>query len=148
MSRSQPGGPIPLVSPIRLLLAARRRVAALPAATAEAAVGDEIVVARRPGLSAAERADVRADAGVELERALPLRDTEVVSAPAGERAEALAALRADPGVRWAEPNRPRRIASTDPYWPRLWGLENTRPDGAAGRAASPTPTSTRRRRGR
>jgi len=113
------------VSPFRLLLAAVAVSLALPAATAEGAVGDEIVVARQPGLSAAERADVLADAGVELERTLPLRDTEVVSAPAGERADALAALRADPGVRWAEPNRPRSIASTDPYWPRLWGLENT-----------------------
>ena len=113
------------MSPFRLLLAAVAVSLALPAATAEGAVGDEIVVARQPGLSAAERADVLADAGVELERTLPLRDTEVVSAPAGERADALAALRADPGVRWAEPNRPRSIASTDPYWPRLWGLENT-----------------------
>ena len=114
------------MSPFRLLLAAVAVSLALPAATAEGAVGDEIVVARPPGLSAAERADVRADAEVELEGALPLRDTEVVSAPqAGERAEALAALRADPGVRWAEPNRPRSIVSTDPYWPRLWGLKNT-----------------------
>ena len=103
----------------------RRRVAALPAAAAQAAVGDEIILARQPGLNAAERADVRADASVELERTLPIADVEVVSAPAGERAEALAALRADPDVAWAEPNRPRRIASTEPYWSRLWGLENT-----------------------
>ena len=114
-----------MVSPIRLLLAVLAVCAALPAAAAQGAVTDEIILARLAGLSAAERAGVRADASVELERTLPIADVEVVSAPAGERAEALAALRADPDVAWAEPNRPRRIASTEPYWARLWGLENT-----------------------
>ena len=113
------------MSPIRLLLAVLAVCAALPAAAAQGAVTDEIILARQAGLNAAERAGVRADASVELERTLPIADVEVVSAPAGERAEALAALRADPDVAWAEPNRPRRIASTEPYWARLWGLENT-----------------------
>ncbi len=72
-------------------------------ATAQAAEGD-IIVQRAPGLDAAERADLRADAGVELVEALPLERTELVSA--ADPAEALAALRADDDVVYAEPDRP------------------------------------------
>jgi thermitase len=99
-------------------------VAALAAATllpsvARADVGDEIVVLRDGGLTRAERAH----AGVSAERALPLAGVEVVSAE-GDRAGAIAALRADPDVEWAEPNQPRRI-SADPLAGLLWGLHNT-----------------------
>ena len=47
-----------------------------------AALASDIIVRRDPGLSAAERADVRADAGVALARMLPLPDTELVTVPA------------------------------------------------------------------
>jgi thermitase len=96
----------------------------LPAATASAAATAPIVLKRAPGLNPAERADLRADAGVTLEKRLPIDRVEVVSAPAGERAAAVAALRADPDVVWAEPDRPRTVATTDEFWPVLWGLEN------------------------
>ena len=92
--------------------------AALPAA-ARASVGDEIVVMRDGGLTHAERAE----AGVSAERDLPLAGVEVVSA-GDDRAAALAALRADPDIEWAEPNRPRRLA-TEPLAGLLWGLNNT-----------------------
>ncbi len=61
---------------------------ALPA-RADAA---DIIVRHDPGLKASERADIRSDAGVKLDRMLPLADTEVVSAPEGaaERAKARA----------------------------------------------------------
>jgi hypothetical protein len=81
--------------PICLALLA---AAALPAA-ARASVGDEIVVMRDGGLTRGERAE----AGVRAERDLPLADVEVVSAE--DRAAALATLRADPDVEWAEPNQ-------------------------------------------
>src|SRR4051794_32361080 len=97
--------------------------AGVPAAAA-AATGDEIVVKRAPGLTAAERADVRADAGVTFERTLPIHDVEVVAARPGDRAGALADLRADPDVAWAEPNRERHALTTDTYWSLMWGLEN------------------------
>src|SRR3954466_6463695 len=47
----------------------------------------EIIVRRDPGLSAGQRADVRADAGVKLERTLALPNSELVSVP-DARAEA------------------------------------------------------------
>jgi thermitase len=101
-----------------LSLAVLATAAVLPAA-ARADVGDEIVVLRDGGLTPGERAD----AGVDQSRALPLADVEVVSAD-GDRAAALAALRADPDVEWAEPNQPRRI-SAEPLAGLLWGLNNT-----------------------
>src|SRR5215211_5928755 len=68
-------------------------------------------------------AAARADVGVAAERALPLAGVEVVTAE-GDRADAIAALRADPDVEWAEPNQPRRVAA-DPLAGLLWGLNNT-----------------------
>jgi len=91
---------------------------ALPAA-ARASAGDEIVVMRDGGLTRAERAQ----AGVSAAHDLPLAGVEVVSA-GDDRAAALAALRADPDVAWAEPNRPRRL-SAEPLAGVLWGLNNT-----------------------
>jgi hypothetical protein len=48
------------------------------AAAAEDDGPDRIVVKRRTGLTAAERADIRQDAGVTLEATLPLTGVEVV----------------------------------------------------------------------
>src|SRR6188472_600392 len=104
-------------------------VALLGAPTAAHAADDtELIVRRDPGLSAAERADVRADAGVRFERAVRLADTEVVSVPAGDAGQALSDLRADPDVRWAMRNdgvRAAAEAGKDPLWKELWGLDNT-----------------------
>src|SRR5688572_29790778 len=63
----------------------------------------EIVVRREPGLSAAEKADIRAAADVALTRRSTITDTEVVRADTGELAEALAELNRDPDVVYAEP---------------------------------------------
>jgi thermitase len=92
--------------------------AVAPAAEAS----DRIVVKRRAGLSAAERADVRADAGVTLEHTLGIAGVEVVVAD--DRARAVSELRADPDVLWAEPDR-RRTLAADPLTELEWGLENT-----------------------
>ncbi|HEX2102731.1 MAG TPA: S8 family serine peptidase [Solirubrobacteraceae bacterium] len=108
-----------------LALIAAGLCAATGPAAAGASTADEIVVKREAGLTAGERADVRADAGVALTRTLPLDDVEVVAARPGDRAAALADLRADPDVVWAEPNRERHALAQDFYWPRLWGLENS-----------------------
>src|SRR4051794_30553608 len=79
---------------------------ALPA---QALAGD-IIVRRDAGLDASERADVRADAGVELERMMALPDAEVVNVPDAREQSALAALNADPDVRYASPDVPLRVA--------------------------------------
>jgi thermitase len=97
----------------------------------------DIVVARDPGLSAAARSDLRVGAGVTHVADVALPDTEVVRAPAGGLAEAVDALGAEPGVRYAEPNGPVRAAA-DPLSGLLWGLENTGQaiNGVAGTAGA------------
>ncbi|MBE2315655.1 S8 family serine peptidase [Solirubrobacter sp. CPCC 204708] len=127
-----------MVIRLRLSVALLALVAACaPAATAQAAVppqqvealdrqgATEIVVRREPGLTAAERADVRADAGVELERRSTLPDTELVRAERGDLAEAVAELNRDPDVVFAEPVTVQTAQTADPYFGYLWGLENT-----------------------
>jgi subtilisin family serine protease len=93
----------------------------------------EIIVARDPGLNPAQRGDVRSGAGVAHVADLSLPDTEVVRAPAGGLVEAVDALEAEPGVRYAEPNGIVRAASADPFFTagRLWGLENAGPPTVA-----------------
>ena len=110
--------------------------AVLPAAAAEAAIAPQqvealdrqgataIIVRREPGLTAAERADVRADADVTLERRSTLADTEVVRADKGDLAEAVAELNRDPDVVYAEPVVVQSALTADPYWNSLWGLES------------------------
>jgi thermitase len=85
----------------------------------------DIIVRRDPGLSAAERAAVRAGAGVDGLGETRLGDTEVVRAPQDGLVEALSRLDADPDVRYAEPDGPVSARSADPYWSLMWGLENT-----------------------
>jgi Subtilase family len=92
----------------------------LPLIAAAPAAADGIVVQRDPGLSSAQRADVRADAGVRLVETLPVRDSELVSAP--DSARALARLQRDPRVRLAAPNVAFHLATNDPTWGAQWGL--------------------------
>jgi subtilisin family serine protease len=90
------------------------------------ALAADIIVRRDAGLSASERAAVRADAGVKLQRMLALPDAEVVTVPDGRQSSALATLNADPDVRYAEPVvRFNAAATNDPDWGKLWALENT-----------------------
>jgi hypothetical protein len=91
------------------------------------ALASDIIVRRDAGLTASERADVRADAGVRLKRMLDLPDTELVSVPAGSEDEALAALSADADVRTAAPDVPVRIAAGDDRQSLQWALSNLGP---------------------
>ena len=115
-----------MVRALALLLLCALAGAAAPASAA--ADGDplalRIVLERKPGLDAGERAALRARADVTLDHRLSLDGVEVVRADPGERADALAALRADPDVLWAEPDRPRyaATATSEPLFPDLWGL--------------------------
>lgn len=85
-----------------------------------------LLVQWEPGLSPSEREEHREEADVEAVRAMPLPDTELVEAPEGELTEALADLRADPGVRHVEVDVPvYAFGTNDPLWSELWALENT-----------------------
>jgi hypothetical protein len=93
------------------------------------ALAGEILVRRDAGLNAAERTAVRTDAGVTLKRILALDDAEVVTVPDGREASALAALNADPDVRYAAPNVRLQAAAEDsaptddPFLPAQWYLD-------------------------
>ena len=93
---------------------------------AEAASGD-IIVRRVPGLDRAERLAVRRDAHVTLSDALLVPDTELVHPPHGGLDDALDALDASPDVVYAEPDRPVRATSNDPFFAAMWDLENLGP---------------------
>jgi thermitase len=114
-------------SRVALLATVAAPLLAAPAAAGASASEVDLIVRRDAGLSSAERADIRADAGVELERRLRLDDTELVSVPAARADAALRALRADPDVRWAGRDTPVHAAAdtTDPFFHTLWALQSS-----------------------
>jgi subtilisin family serine protease len=85
----------------------------------------DIVLERRPGLDRDDRAELRADADVRLQQTLTLPETEVVRAAPDQLTEALAALRADSDVVYAEPDAPVYATSTDARFAEQWSLRNT-----------------------
>jgi subtilisin family serine protease len=88
----------------------------------------EIIVKRDAGLTAAERADIRADAQVRLVESLPLARTELVAASPGDVKDALRDLQADPDVVYAQLNHRRRAFAAplpdDEGFPYQWALHN------------------------
>jgi thermitase len=97
-----------------------------PATAAD--VPDEIIVRFEGGLSAAERAAIRNEAGTAFERALPVDGMQLVDVAPGRSAVAAErALEGEDGVLYAEPNFIRRVSlrPNDPLFPQLWGMENT-----------------------
>ncbi len=87
----------------------------------------EIIVKRDPGLSGAQQAALRARAGISYVGPGPLPNTELDRAPADGLASAVAALRRDPQVQYAEPNGEVHAAGVpnDPYFSDQWALSNT-----------------------
>lgn len=127
---------IPAPSHVRplLVLLAVSLVGAAPASAdtvgqleAEGVTG--LLVQREPGLTAAEREELRDDAGVEFVSALPLQETELVRAADGDLSEAFDALQDDPDVVHVEVDVPvsafTTAPGTDAMWSQLWALENT-----------------------
>jgi subtilisin family serine protease len=106
-------------------------VCALGALLPASASAEELIVGREPGLTAAERSEVRADAGVKLDRMLALPNAEVVTVPDEQAERALEILNANPGVRFAVQDVPVRIAgkgiAADTYYGYQWSLQNTGP---------------------
>jgi subtilisin family serine protease len=98
-------------------------LAVLAPAAQAAASGTRIIVRRDPGLTGAERADVRSDAGVELDHTLRIPNTEVVTTDHPQAS--LAVLRKDPDVRYAEIDHVRHAVAADPDFHFQWALDNT-----------------------
>ena len=107
----------------RPLLIALAFALAVPG-VASADSSTEIIVKRDPGLTAAERADIRADAQVRLVETLGLARTELVAARPGDVQDALRDLKADPDVTYAQLNHRRRAFTTDPGFEVQWGILN------------------------
>src|SRR4051794_26169804 len=85
--RTRAAGAAPLVLALLGLAApAHADVSAARVRALEAQGVRQIVVRREPGLDAAERADIRADAGVTLDGRTRFADTEVVEARPGDLA--------------------------------------------------------------
>jgi subtilisin family serine protease len=115
---------------------------ALLPGVAQANPATNIIVKRDPGLTAAERADIRADAGVQLVETLNLPRTEVVAAQPGDVADALRDLNADPDVVYAERDQVRTAtAPNDPlFFSDLWAIPFIEADAAWSlQEATPTP---------
>lgn len=119
----------PLLVLLAVSLAGAAPASADPVGELEAEGVTGLLVQRAPGLTAAERAELRDDAGVELVHALPSPDSELVRAREGELSEALDALHDDPDVIHAEVDAPvsafTTAPGTDAMWSQLWALENT-----------------------
>jgi thermitase len=126
---------------VRLLTAAAVLCGlALPAAPcaamgAEGGAGEDgaIIVGHIATLSGGTRDSLWARAHVERERALPMPGVEVVQTTGtgpDAQAAALARLRADPSVAWAEPVRARHAETADALWSSLWALPKVDVPGA------------------
>lgn len=96
--------------------------------------GAGILVKFVAGTTAAQAAGVHAAGRGVVREALEEEAIQVVDVPEDGLSEALASYRADPLVRWAEPNRRVELAGrpNDPFFPGnadattdLWGLTNT-----------------------
>ncbi len=104
--------------------------AALPASAKSPkakAVPGELIVGFEPGVSDAERRQLlRRIGGGEKRRFSRIRGALVTVSPS-RRDAVLAELRADPLVRYVEPNYVLETAAVpdDPHYSRLWGLNNT-----------------------
>jgi subtilisin family serine protease len=112
---------------IRPVLLAILMLAVIPASAA-ANTDTRIIVKREPGLSSAERRDIRADADVRYVESLSLPRTEVVEAARGDVGDAVRDLNADPDVVYAQAAQPRRPAAPPPndrFFGDLWAFDNT-----------------------
>jgi subtilisin family serine protease len=98
----------------------------------------EIVLDRLPGVSAAQMANLRAEAGVTYLGPGPLPGTELDRAPAGALASSVAQLERAPLLVYAQPDGEVQAAGApnDPYFSEQWALQNTGQsvDGTGGTA--------------
>src|SRR4051812_13467695 len=113
---------MPLIAPLRAALALGAAVAAAGLSAPTPATAAALVVARAPGVGSAGHAELLGDAGVGHDRDLPLAGVERVQVTDGTAGQALAELRADPRVAWAEVDHEVRALDADPVLGAQWAL--------------------------
>ena len=116
---------IPMVG-IRSIPLALLTLALLPASAA-ATPTTQIIVKREPGLTGAERADIRADADVRFVDDLPPAADRGGRRPAWRRRDALRDLQRRPRRRLRRARPPAVMRSPTRSCPRLWALTEHRP---------------------
>jgi subtilisin family serine protease len=123
-----------------LVIALIAAAAASGVALAQQAGDDRSVLVRfERGVSAAERADARDDAGASFEQSLPLARLQLVDPDPGvTAAEVVARLERSDDVVYAEPDAPRHafMFTNDTFRNLLWGMRNT---GQSANEVSGTP---------
>ena len=129
------------VGPAAILLAlAAAALLVAPASSAQRAREPQarILVGFDPGVSLAAQRDALAEADATANARLKRIRTFVASVSASDRKRALAELRRDPRVRFAEPDALYRVDTlpNDPLFGQLWGLNNT---GQSVKTATGTP---------
>jgi Subtilase family/Fervidolysin N-terminal prodomain len=99
---------------------------ARPAKKPPQAVPGELLIGFRAGVSTAEQKKVMARIGATEKRAFKQIHGALANVRADATASALAQLRSDPRVRYAEPNFvvSADVTPNDPLFSRLWGLNN------------------------
>lgn len=104
-------------------------IAALGAPMEARAKTGEVIVRYKTSTSGAERREVRSDARADVKRTLRVGRSELLKVNKSQSVEqALAELRSDPDVEFAQPNYYRYLTSFTPSdgdWARMWGLHNT-----------------------
>jgi hypothetical protein len=118
---------VPPAAALAALLAALALAGPAPSAPQTAPSRPEVLVGFEPGVSLSGQRAALARAGATAKaRFAPIRGF-LASAPVGQRARVLAALRRDPRVRYAEPNVRFHADQTpdDPSFGQLWGLDNS-----------------------
>jgi subtilisin family serine protease len=117
-----------LAAPIAAAADGERSREALPAAPSLTYSPDRVIVEWAAGASAAERREVRAEAGVEFGEDLGSRRFQLLETEPGQTPrEAVGELRAETAVLLAERDRYLGLDSVpnDPLFGQLWGLRNT-----------------------
>jgi subtilisin family serine protease len=126
--------PRPVAHSARVVLAALIALLVSTAARAAASeyVPGEVLVKFKPTATRAVRASMERDLGLEVARRFDFIDVEHLKLPAGTPVEqAIARLRSNPSVLYAEPNWVVHVDNTpnDPRFPEMWALRNTGQEG-------------------
>jgi subtilisin family serine protease len=123
--RFRAGFPLSLAVLASLLLACVVHAATPPSPAAFAP--DEVLIKFRPTATARATAAITEALGADRLRTLDPIGVQVLRVPTGTVQSAIDRYRGDPSVEYVEPNYRWHVSAipNDPYFPNLWGMQNT-----------------------